>query len=319
MLNTFRMPKCYNTFKSWVTSKHQFIEIYKQMGSPRPIDVTFREGILSLAEEEQKMFSIADYDTLFKTIAHNHRPKDFRVRNYLLYDVQDFKNNINTYHNNINYLKNYLKLNSDINIAVNDSDNVKEYFKHGIYNITIPIILFDNNDFNVTNYVEVLDTHIELTKNLKQPQNVNIAIFGINSAYFSKQIVNKYYKHISSITLFERGYRNELYSTLIELNKYMDKHKLNLNIQHNSSQEVDELDTIIFIHKCLDLGIHNFEVSYFKTSGSPNLLKRVNNQHSIITYDMYYKAIATYILQKCYGISYEDILLNENNNFLVDI
>jgi hypothetical protein len=304
MLNTFRIPKCYNTFKAWVTSKYQFTEIYKQIGSPRPTDVTFREGIISLAEEERRMFSIADYDTLFKTIAHMHKPKDFRVRNYLLYDEVDFKNNVNMYHNNVNYLKKYLKLHANINIAINNSDNLKEYFKHGIYNYTIPLVSYENFSFDPA---EILNTHMEMTEPLKNINNINLAIFGNHSAYVINLVTNKYYKNISSVTLFERDHRDELHNTLSDLKHFMNINKVNLNIQHHGSQKKD---TIEFIHRCLDLGIHNFEVSYFKTSGSTNLLVNPNKQHSVITYDLYYEAIATYILQKVYGTNFETGLVD---------
>ncbi len=325
MLNTLRMPKCHNTFKSWVTSNYKFNEIYKSIGSPMPIDVTFREGIVSLAKEEQKMFSVADYNTLFKTITHTHRPKEFRIRNYLLDDIDDLHNNVNIYHNNEAYLKKYLKLNSPMYIAVHCPNDVEEYVKRGIYDITIPIIFNENVEISWP-YQDIINKHSSLTNN---KHNVHLAIFIYDSTNINEIIKyyndikcnnsNKCNNSIKSITLHNTGTNERLfYKSLMELSSL--KHNLTLcsNFKLDSLDNSHKLETLILMHKCLDIGINNFEVSFFKTCGSKNLLDHSNTSvsKSVITYDFYYKAIFTYILQKCYNISYDNLLSQDG---LVDI
>ena len=78
MLNRI-YPKCYNTFMKWCNSNKLYMNNYKQIGSPRPFDVSLRDGLQSLKSNEIINYTFSYKKKLYYDIYFKHFPENVEV------------------------------------------------------------------------------------------------------------------------------------------------------------------------------------------------------------------------------------------------
>lgn len=70
-------PKCATTFKQWCQTNKKYERLYKSLGSPKPFDVTLRDGIQSLSKEEQSDLTSVNKVELYYAIKTKYEPKKY--------------------------------------------------------------------------------------------------------------------------------------------------------------------------------------------------------------------------------------------------
>jgi isopropylmalate/homocitrate/citramalate synthase len=72
-------PTCDITFKNWYKSNIKYEEIYKKIGSPKPFDVTLRDGLQSLSKEEQLNFTTNEKLKMYYNLISLHSIKNIEI------------------------------------------------------------------------------------------------------------------------------------------------------------------------------------------------------------------------------------------------
>jgi isopropylmalate/homocitrate/citramalate synthase len=126
-------PKCHKGFYDWYKSNPKLERIYNNLGSPKPFDVTLRDGLQGLIKEEQEAITFNKKTYLYHEIYFNYHPINMEVGSIvsdkvfpIFKDSLDLFNYIEEYQKSINEEKsnNYLlianeeKLKSIINTPV---------------------------------------------------------------------------------------------------------------------------------------------------------------------------------------------------------
>ena len=72
-------PKCANTFRQWVKSRPQYVKIYSELGSPKPFDVSLRDGIQALTKEQQESYTLNYKKELYDSIVTRYEPQEIEI------------------------------------------------------------------------------------------------------------------------------------------------------------------------------------------------------------------------------------------------
>ncbi len=72
-------PTCANTFRQWLMSNVIYNNIYINLGSPKPFDVSLRDGLQALTKKEQTDWSTETKVKLYKEIIDKHHVHDIEI------------------------------------------------------------------------------------------------------------------------------------------------------------------------------------------------------------------------------------------------
>lgn len=79
MLSKIEYPKTAKCFLNWCKSNIKWENTYYNLGSPRPFDVTLRDGLQGLTKEEQIHYTFEKKINLYKEIVVKHNPKNIEI------------------------------------------------------------------------------------------------------------------------------------------------------------------------------------------------------------------------------------------------
>ena len=317
------VPRCGKSFYNWVSSKYSYTEIYRAIGSPRPYDVTFREGWNRMEREEREMYSNELVSSVLREISEKHYPAQFNFSKYFITTKGETLNKFRNMFPVKDLPQFYAHVNTirDIDACHNNNfDNItlayRFYYDEDIHTMYLNKLRDLEYSQFYTTYQDMLSHHISLNNKISHNKlnhlhDINVTFRLDNACYkgspyesalrFSKYVKNnfenRYYDKISMYSVsdsFGKIHKEELFNILITMSSVMNIKKVCISIHETPNED----ETIAFIGKCLDLGVNKFEVADVKTGGPNNLLLGAQCVPNFLTYVTYYKALATYIYNK---------------------
>jgi isopropylmalate/homocitrate/citramalate synthase len=315
-------PHCANSFKIWCNTNAKFSKIYKNMGSPRPFDVSLRDGLQSLSKEQQINFSFNDKTELYHIIKRRYKPLNIEIGSYSsskLLPVFKDTNIFLDYCENINkYLDSYIyQIEKSNHYVVVPNENKLD---NAIENKTIchySFITSVSNSFQLKNVNMTLDESIDCLEKMFQKLNnffgdrnnykVKLYVSCINECPIEGKINNSVIidlLHRYSLfkpnticlsdtcgTLTFADFK-EILEGLIDKNLNLEIFSLHLHVKHYRHSVIEKI-----IHHALDNGITDFDVSLLDTGGCSITMNNAQLAPNL-SYDLYYKSLCKYIESK---------------------
>lgn len=324
LTNKIIIPKCAKSFTQWYTSNTLWEKIYNDLGCPTPFDVSLRDGLQSLSNDQMKLFTIENKKELYSQIVLNYQPKSIEigsiVSNKILPvfdDTIDFFNYVNNKEYTINsglYLKkplenyilipNYKKLYKVIrNPHVNYFSfitSVSNSFQKK--NVNLSLVESDRDILNMINL-------LNLSTDRYQDSVIKLYVSCINECPIEGKIDNDFIvnrllnlnnlsSNIHKICLSDTcgTLNSEDFEYIVDTCNFFgipfNKFSLHLHVNKNKEKNVEEI-----VHKALDRKIIDFDVSLLESGGCSVTMNKENMMPNL-TYDLYYKYLMNYIVNK---------------------
>lgn len=308
-------PTCRNSFRQWCNSNKKYKNLYNKIGKPIPFDVTLRDGLQGLSKTDQKTINSIDKIILYYDIKQKHDPKNMEIGSIVSKNVLPIFNDSDSLYNYVEYNQ----LNTD-EIKINNFILIPNEKQFELINKFIGLNCFSfitsvSESFQQKNTKMSLDSTFQQINNMmrilddKSTKNIiKLYVSCINECPIEGILDNNYV--VEQILKFQKlnpdilclsdtcGSLTEINLNLI-LNKLREELSLkqfqNISLHlHVKSGREDEVEKII--HKALDYGICNFDVSLLKSGGCS-----VTMDSSVLcpnlSYDLYYKSLANYIIK----------------------
>jgi hydroxymethylglutaryl-CoA lyase len=315
-----KYPTCYRSFIDLCfTNKLWKNEKKLKIMNVRPFDVTLRDGLQTLSNEEQQYFTTLEKIKLYNKINREHNPINLEIGsnvNYKLFPI--FKDTKELYKN------------VELNKMIYEKE-VNNYILVPSHNKLIDVLLYGATNFSfitsVSNSFQLKNTNMNLERNfenLNLMMNILDKFNARNLDIFTEKPKYKVKLYISCITecpiegklplqfivnkilLLEKLNFNTIclsdtcgtmtkdefifiMDKLIENGVNIRKISLHLHIHPSREDEIEEI-----VHIALDYGIIEFDVSYLKYGGCVMTLDK-NKTYPNMNYDQFYKFITNYM------------------------
>jgi hypothetical protein len=321
-------PKCANTFRQWVKSRPQYVKIYSELGSPKPFDVSLRDGIQALTKEQQETYTLNYKKKLYDSIVTRYEPQEIEIGSLVNDKVLPvFKDTIDFYYlvneeNNKDIIVDHGTPSSNESpkknnyILIPNRDKLQLVLNNTIMN-HFSFITSASNSFQLKNTrmtVRQMDDEMSSMLYLlednpfrKYPPLIKVYLSCINECPIEGKIDNDYIVHrilmlqklnISNICLSDTcgTLEPDDFEYIIDTCKIfgirMSQISLHLHVKKGEEARVEEL-----IQMALARKITVFDVSVLETGGCSVTMNK-SQLASNLSYDLYYKALANYI-EKC--------------------
>jgi isopropylmalate/homocitrate/citramalate synthase len=318
MLTRKIYPNCYHTFRKWVSNNKEYMDIYNKLGCPIPFDVTLRDGLQGLSKEEQEKYKTNKKLDMYDNIMKNHNVKNIEIGSIasekilpifndtmILYDYIDLKQKwYEPYVKTNNYIlvPNEKKLDNIINTNINHYSlitSVSDNFQ--LKNTKMNLEQSDNE------IKKILCKLNEKYNNDKDKYNIKLYVSCINECPIDGKIDNDFIVNrllklnnmdVNIICLSDTcGSLNiEDFEYIIDTCYYFGLQFKNLSL-HLHVNSNNESEVVKIIHKALDYGIINFDVSALETGGCSITIDK-NKLLPNLSYNLYYKSLCDYIEKK---------------------
>jgi len=295
------LPKCFLTFKIWCESNSKYFEIYEKLGKPQPFDVSLRDGLQSLPSGDT--FTLKKKKQMYQHICYNYNPKCLEIGSIVSKKILPIFNDsielYNYYKNNKNNQNNYL--------LIPNINNLYEAINIGCTNISLITSVSDS--FQLKNIKKNIDetkkelyemlTYIENSNKIYKA-NIKLYISCINECPIEGKIsINKI---ISEINYYYNTFKpdilclsdtcgtltNEVFIKIID-NCEVPYSQLGVHLHCNDELEETEL----ILKSSFERNIFNIDVSLIESGGCSVTIK---NPKKNLTYDIFYKVLAKYII-----------------------
>jgi len=313
-------PRCAGSFKKWYLSSYKFGKIYNDLGKPKPFDVTLRDGLQSLAKEEQQNLTTSDKLKLYHNISI-HRPKNIEIGSIVSEKV------LPVFKDTLEIFETLTKLRSK-DYMINNQKN-ENYFilipnQNKLYSVVnnpkinyFSFITSVSNSFQLKNTKMTLEEsdkdiyemlyELDVSKHRGSPPFIKLYVSCINECPIEGKINNDLIvdrlvtlnkMSVDSICLSDTcGTLNEAdFEYIVDKcacsGLQLSKFSLHLHVNKNRESEVEKI-----IHKALDRKIINFDVSLLDSGGCSVTMNREKISPNL-SYDLYYKSLCNYIMKK---------------------
>jgi isopropylmalate/homocitrate/citramalate synthase len=317
-------PKCAKTFKNFFMSDIVFYHMYNSIGSPKPFDVTLRDGLqcLKLYKNNIENFNLEKKITLYDFILENYKPQNIEIGSVvsekifpIFKDTEQLFNYAETY----KYINNY--------VLVPNENKLLSALNYGVKNFSF--ITSVSNSFQIKNtrtnlqesynslknMTSILEEYSKLKMNCEnrhiyEPYKHNIKIYvscinecPIEGIIDTSVIVDILYK-LSELkpnkiclsdtcgTLKINVFR-EIINGIKNRGLNCSLFSLHLHIKPENEGNAEEI-----IHYALDNNINEFDVSLIKFGGCSVTMEK-NKLLPNMTYEQYYSFLTNYIINKC--------------------
>jgi isopropylmalate/homocitrate/citramalate synthase len=303
-------PVCYKSFINWLNTNQNYNFIYQLIGSPRPFDVTLRDGLQSLSIIKKTSFgSYEDFTTkkkyeIYKIIMEYYNPEFIEIGALVSSRILPiFADSIELYKKCISNNKlNYILIPNISKLDIIKDLNCKN----------ISLITSVSDKFQEKNTKKNIDKTKEDIKNIITNFNGNIKLYiscidncPIIGSISHEIIINEleyYYKklNITNLCLSDTcgTLSNESFINIIDQANLCGipykSFSLHLHVNNKLMDSIN--NTIKIIHSALDRGICRFDVSLLETGGCSVTMG--SNAYPNLSYELYYKALVDYIKSK---------------------
>ena len=309
-----KYPNCYHSFMNWCNQKPKWANLYYHLGSPKPFDVTLRDGLQGLDLKKQQKYTLNKKLDLYYNNLIKYNPKSFEVgsiespkilpifqdtlqvldsvtkvnktskqnilpSNYVLIPNQRYLMKSNILTNNYSFITSF----SDEFQVQNTKMSLEESYSD-IFNMMIYLSDKSTNDFKTKLYMSCF-TECPLSGKLSLHNIFNIFL------RFLTLPIDDICLSDTCGTLQPYEFKN-----FIKISKEykVNLSKLSLHLHVNPENEQNTID---IIHTALDNKIVNFDVSSLETGGCSVTMKK-EKMFPNLSYDLYYKALVQYIIKK---------------------
>ena len=300
-------PNCNSTFRKWLYTNKKYVDFYNSI-NPRIFDVTLRDGLQSIKNEEQQKYTTDIKLLIYNDIINKYNPNYIEigsiVSNKILPIMSD---SLEIYDKTYKpYTNNFLLVPSESKLS--------DALKHNCVNISL--ISSVSESFQLANTKKTLEqTKSEIlaimcelysNPNIKNPK-VKLYLSCIDNCPISGNIpldfiANeiKYYNEICkpyticlSDTCGNLSIDNfiELINKINKLGVPTTKLSLHLHIDKNNIENIQQIFTF-----ALDRNIVEFDVSMLETGGCSVTMGTKTKPN--LSYNLYYKFLCDYIMNK---------------------
>lgn len=312
-------------FQKWYMEDLNRYSVYTKIGSPKPFDVTLRDGIQGLNQKQQSIFSLLDKTNLYHNIIKNYKPSKIEIGSLVSPKVYPiFKDTLELleYITNHNF---YLSIDNPASMYVL-IPNEKQLLNCFIYDESFGFIKNDVQHFSfitsISNSFQLRNTKMNLMDSKRTLHNMISLLSGFNLANYSIKLyiscinecpIEGYFDPkytVDKILEFKQLERNDIKFNTICLSdtlgtlKFEDfkiildgllKYILPSNISlHLHIKDKAEIEKIMFY--ALSRNVSQFDVSLLETGGCSMTLKQSNHvSYPNLDYELYYKVLTDYI------------------------
>ena len=313
-------PSCARSFRSFIDSygekDKKFMNKYvTRLLKVKPFDVTLRDGLQGISKEKQLTIRSSDKVELYYNIKEKYKPKNMEIGSIVSNKIFPvFSDSAAIY----NYIE-YAQLDPD-KIGINNFILIPNEEKFKEINKFIGLNCFSfitsvSESFQQKNTKMSLDTTFEQINNMMiklddkpYKSTVKLYVSCINECPIEGKIDNdividrilRYIELKPDIlclsdtcgTLTKNDFNYILERLYIDLpNDMFNNIGLHLHVKSGREEEVEQI-----IHSALDFGLVNFDVSALK-SGGCSVTMNASELASNLSYELYYKALANYLLK----------------------
>ena len=329
-----KYPKNYNEFINLCTKNQHFFDAYKKLGSPRPFDVSLRDGLQGLTKIEQQFFTLDKKKDLFHKIIDEQNPQYIEVGSIL---STSSSSKILPIFNDSKKLFQYvnqqiIKENKNTNININI--NIKPFLLVPSIKSLQTILLDDSikdshfsfitsvsDGFQYKNTKKTVEETRMIIKNMLEPDTESES-----ESVATEQIKKKHIKlYISCINECPIEGKKDNDFIINEIMKY-NHEKINTICLSDTMGTLDPSDFEYIVdncnknglpfskmslhlhikkeqkyiaeklfHKALDRNIVQFDVSAIESGGCSVTMDK-NQLNPNLTYETYYEFLTNYIL-----------------------
>lgn len=306
-------PTCARSFKIFCESNKNILNKFEnKLIKVRPFDVSLRDGLQGLTKEQQLRMSYADKVDLYYHIKRNYKPQNMEIGSIVSNKILPIFNDSDSLFNWIEWCQlepDVTKINNFILIPNEQQfQNINKFI--GLSNFSF--ITSVSESFQMKNTKMSLDTTFQQINNMihtldDKPGHhiIKLYISCVNECPIKGKIDNNIvieeilkYQQLKpdilclsdtcgSLTVEDLNY------IINNLNKYKKYNNLSLHLHVKPGRE-DEVEKII--HSALDFGITSFDVSALKSGGCSVTINESELAPNL-SYDLYYKSLATYLLK----------------------
>lgn len=320
MLSKNIYPKNADSFMKWCLSNQTFMNKYREMGYPKPFDVTLRDGLQGVPKQNIHLFNINEKSKLFHNVLFNYSPKNIEIGSIVSQKVLPiFKDSLQIFNYAINYQ------------LFNQSDDHMNFFLlvpskkkldtiiHNRKITHFSFITSVSNEFQLKNtrmnleesYGDIFEMIDELYTNpcrVAAPNPyIKLYISCINQCPISGKIEND--KIISRILKFNKDKINDIclsdtcgtlnskdfrqiVDTCMDYGLPASKISLHLHMRKSNQSEIEQI-----IYNAFDRKITNLDVSNIDTGGC-SVTMNADELTPNLSYEMYYQFLCKYISGK---------------------
>lgn len=320
MLNKIMYPICANTFKNWCLSNYKYGKVYHDLGEPRPFDVSLRDGLQSLTNDEQKCYTTNEKIKIYNSIKTKYNPKNIEIGSIVSEKVLPvFKDTLDLFKLiEVNQQLHHLSYEDRANnfILTPNQEKMREI-------INIPEI--NNLSFitSVSNSFQKRNTKLSLHESDK---DISTMLQELDNARCRKScpVVKLYVSCINECPIEGKIDNDFIVNRLLNLHKMKVDYiclsdtcgtltvddfeyivdtcayfglpyktlSLHLHVKKGREKEVENI-----IHKALDRQIIHFDVSALDSGGCSVTMTK-DKLSPNLSYELYYKSLSNYIIRK---------------------
>jgi len=315
-------PKCYKGFMKLIESNEKWSCIYNNFVSkPKIFDVTLRDGLQSLSKEEQETFvKTQGFNSkleIFADIINTHNPNNIEIGSLCSEKVLPiFKDSVELYKK----IYKYQFMDSFHNIAMDNpwllvvnENHFRKIHENGAY-ANLSFITSVSESFQKKNTRMTIKESIQGIANMLQTiddfreiyyPSVKLYVSCINECPIEGKL-SKEHVVKNLVPLFSMGLDkiclsdtcgtldhiefDEIIKELLVNNISLNKLGLHLHVK-------DEENVEKIIHKALDYGIMDFDVSTLKSGGCSVTIEKSKLAPNL-SYELYYKSVINWFINK---------------------
>lgn len=304
-------PKCYSSFMELVHSQKRLTNLFvNKLIKVKPFDVSLRDGLQSLTQEQFDYYTTTNKKELYKNIIINHKPSSIEIGsivNYKLLPIFSDTPELSVFFDN-NFL--YRKKPRNY-VLVPNLEKLKNGLDVGITNISL--ITSVSNSFQLKNTRKTLDENYVVLEDIfnhlstldRSKFSVKLYVSCINECPIDGKMDNAIIMNtINKLTMLKPDKiclsdtcgtltLSEFKSILHELNKNDINYSLlslHLHINPENENEAEQI-----VHYAIENGIFEFDVSAINSGGCSITMDKQKLKPNM-SYEQYYKFLTTYLL-----------------------
>ena len=295
------LKQCHKSFNTWILSNKTYQEIYKNIGSPKPFDVSLRDGI----QNSKNSISTNQKKKIYNIIVETYDPPSLEVGSLVSSKILPiFSDSIDFYEYCVN------NKNTDNYLLVPNLDKTIDAINISCCNLSL--ISSVSNSFQIKNTKKNLDQTKKEILNIVYLLNdhhkiinpkIKLYLSCINECPIEGKIDNKkiieeikwYYQNIKpNILCLSDTCGSLTNSDYLNIIDNSDVPYTNFGI-HLHYDDKNEKEAVHILKSSFDRKISNIDVSFVENGGCSVTIK---NPKKNLTYDLFYKTLQEYILEK---------------------